>query len=100
MEPEYSNDSIIPQTNDNERGYAPALSLKQEGVSPPIFNEVMRLKHQIRELKAEIVSMRTKMEHARAILKSDQITPEQAEIKRVFNPTGLWNKYENSKSNY
>ena len=77
MEPEYSNET-----------------------HPPNFNEIMNLKHQIRELKAEITSMRAKMEHARAILKSDQIASDQEEIKRQFNPSGLWEKYNNAKANY
>ncbi len=66
----------------------------------PPCNEIMRLEHQIRELKAELTVLRAKMEHARAILKSDQLTPEQEETKRHFNPSGLWNKYAHAKANY
>ena len=65
---------------------------------PEKLNEIMRLKHQIRELKAENVVLRAKMEHARAILKSDPVAQE--ETKRLFNPSGLWDKYANAKANY
>jgi hypothetical protein len=75
------------------------LEFLSETQLPPC-NEIMRLEHQIRELKAEITVLRAKMEHARAILKSDQLTPEQEETKRLFNPSGLWNKYAHSKANY
>ncbi len=81
MEPEYSKETL-----DAER--------------PPLFNRIVQLEHQIRELKAENVVLRSKMEHARAILKSDQIAPDQEEIKRQFNPSGLWEKYNNAKANY
>ena len=76
MEPEYSKDTL-----DSEK-----------------VNEIMRLKHQIRELKAENVVLRSKMEHARAILKSDPVVQE--ETKRLFNPIGLWEKYNHAKANY
>ena len=57
--------------------------------------EILKLEQEVDQLRAENALLKSKMKRARS-----NLTPEQAEIKRVFNPTGLWDYYENSKSNY